>query len=621
MLGIQHGLLGKDTLRRYLRRHFVTAFLFLVCGLPALAAAEVTLEQPVPDLRLALNEPVAVQFPQGMTDHTRPGAAWAHIIRNRPNLPAGLSFDPATRTLSGTPTAEHDATHSYRVVYRWGRGADNFEHLIVPFRLVVAATVQQPPAEEPDIEITLEYPLSDIALVVNEPVAVQFPQGMTDHTRPGAAWAHIIRNRPNLPAGLSFDPATRTLSGTPTAEHDATHSYRVVYRWGRGADNFEHLIVPFRLVVTMPTNAHIDARIRAFMNEARSVSQFVQGLPNLHKSRALYMVASQAGDADFVSEEHPRMLSFGADARTIFSWGSNPASPRYDQVEFVASDEQKWHFGVIDFAEDPPAVNHDIQACQTCHNGHPLWAQYPVWPGTLFEITSDHRSVRPASYDQALLAGFQQSSDSRLSEAGAPPPFFGHKSTLPWDFANQLAIRHGQVLANWVIARPDFYELARRFVCGDYGSTLSYWPREVVALHLMGTAGGELVPVDPNDEFAEKNYSSSNATTKDVFKLLIINHLYEIDPEIQALYDRTSNTGSVRGSYSYHDYYLHFAPGTATAADELLSRLDLVELLGQDNINRRRTLSRVNRDRDMVLGAGHLEVMAPRVCEALQEED
>ena len=38
------------------------------------------------------------------------------------------------------------------------------------------------------------------------------------------------------------------------------------------------------------------------------------------------MVASQALDQDFVSETHPRMLSFGADARTIFAWGSNPAS-------------------------------------------------------------------------------------------------------------------------------------------------------------------------------------------------------------------------------------------------------------------------------------------------------
>ena len=53
------------------------------------------------------------------------------------------------------------------------------------------------------------------------------------------------------------------------------------------------------------------------------------------------------------------------------------------------------------------------------------------------------------------------------------------------------------------------------------------------------------------------------------------------DPEIQALYARTSNTESAQISEYYADRYLHFAPGTATAADELHSRLDVVELVGQ----------------------------------------
>ena len=79
------------------------------------------------------------------------------------------------------------------------------------------------------------------------------------------------------------------------------------------------------------------------------------------------------------------MISFGADARTIFAWGSDAAFPLYETVEFIAVDEQEWTLGVIDFAADPPTVERHIESCQTCHNGHPLWAEYNTWPGTLWE--------------------------------------------------------------------------------------------------------------------------------------------------------------------------------------------------------------------------------------------
>ena len=472
-------------------------------------------------------------------------------------------------------------------------------------------------------EITLEEPISDLTLVLNEPVSVQLPHGITDRTKAGT-WKHQIKNinvrgkrRKPLPAGLTYDPATRRLSGTPAEEYDMTHHYLIEYRWGRKAAKREKLVVPFRLVVRPPVVRHpIEAHIRTFIGEARSVSQFVTGLPALHKSQSIYMVASQALDQDFVSETHPRMLSFGADARTIFAWGSNPDSPLYDQVEFITAGEQEWTLGVIDFAADPPTVERNSEACQTCHNGHPLWAEYPSWPGALFNEARRR--------DETLLQGYRGSADPRLSAVGASPRLRTESGMLT-ELTSQLAIRHGELLANQLIAHPDFSALAQQYLCGrtsPRAAVHAHWPLRVIDLSRMGAGDGGLALIDPDASPFDSRpglYQSLNANLEEVILLLIVNHLYEIDPEIQALYARTSNTESAQVAPYYASRYLHFAPGTATAADELHSRMDVVELVGQANIDKRAALP-VSPSDDMILSTGHLDAMIPKVCQVLSGE-
>lgn len=272
--------------------------------------------------------------------------------------------------------------------------------------------------------------------------------------------------------------------------------------------------------------------------------------------------------------------------------------------------------GVIDFAADSPTVECHPERCQGCHNGHPLWAEYHVWPGMLFEINKWRDSVRPGSHDKALLKGFSQSSDPRLSVVSVRPNIPGGHISIPAELTSQVAIRHGELLANRVIAQSDFYAQAKKLVCGGYKTVPNHWPKHMIDLARMGTGDGGLRTVDPNARFANDGcYHSSNANLEDVVLLLIIHHLYEIDPRIAALYERTNNTASSPTITSY----LHFAPGTATAADELLSRVDLVELIGQANLNRRRAM-RTRLAKDMVLDEGHLSHMCPKVCQALSGE-
>ena len=109
-----------------------------------------------------------------------------------PALPAGLVFDPLSRTLSGTPALGIPATtYWYRVTDASG--------------LTVSRAF--------DIEVRLAMaPIEDQRYLVGQAIpALELPAvfGGTD--------PHTYTLTPDLPAGLVFDAFSRTLSGTPTA--------------------------------------------------------------------------------------------------------------------------------------------------------------------------------------------------------------------------------------------------------------------------------------------------------------------------------------------------------------------------------------------------------------------
>ena len=128
------------------------------------------------------------------------------------DLPAGLTFDPATRMVSGTPEAEGTTEVSYTATD--GAGATvtltfsitvnpmlDFGDLSGLFGAFTGAAGKANPASEHDE--------GAIQIVVGQPYSLTIPEipGGTPPKTYSVA---------GLPAGLSFDPATRTVSGTPT---------------------------------------------------------------------------------------------------------------------------------------------------------------------------------------------------------------------------------------------------------------------------------------------------------------------------------------------------------------------------------------------------------------------
>ena len=137
------------------------------------------------------------------------------------DLPSGLSFDAATRTLSGTPDTATDEPVEITYTAADGTGAS----ATLTFSITVNATLTFG-----DLAFfgtgKLVPTASDAASIpefaVGQPVAAFALPTATGGTEP-----LTYTLSPELPAGLSFDAATRTISGTPQSEGSPLYIYTV----------------------------------------------------------------------------------------------------------------------------------------------------------------------------------------------------------------------------------------------------------------------------------------------------------------------------------------------------------------------------------------------------------
>ena len=141
-----------------------------------------------------------------------------------PALPAGLTFDAATRTISGTPLAASPATeYTYTVT----DGANASKSV-------------------PLLTIEVKAPASDMPVVLTYEVGTAIELTLPEVTGSGTP-PYTYALTPALPAGLTFDAATRTISGTPTAVTPAAeYAYIVI----DGANASASL--PFTIEVILP---------------------------------------------------------------------------------------------------------------------------------------------------------------------------------------------------------------------------------------------------------------------------------------------------------------------------------------------------------------------------------
>ncbi|MBD1936287.1 putative Ig domain-containing protein [Microcoleus sp. FACHB-68] len=153
-------------------------------------------------------------------------------------LPAWLTFNPATRTFSGTPANGDVGTLSIDVQASDGNGGIAID----TFNLVIGNVNDEP---------TVANPIADLNTPEDSVFNFTFA-GTTFNDADGDALTYTAKltNGATLPAWLTFNPITRTFSGTPTNEDVGTLSIDVEASDGKGG----RLIDTFNLVIDNVNN-------------------------------------------------------------------------------------------------------------------------------------------------------------------------------------------------------------------------------------------------------------------------------------------------------------------------------------------------------------------------------
>ncbi len=213
------------------------------------------------------------------------------------DLPAGLSFDAATRTISGTPDAATDEPVEVTYTAADGTGAS----ATLTFSITVNA------------EITFDLVFfgagklvptaSDDGASIPEFISGQPVNAFTLPSATGGTAPLTYTLSPELPAGLSFDASTRTISGTPQSEGSPVYIYTVTDALGASVTmQLQTRPAAFALATNYPNPFNPATTIQYALPQPADVQltvynvvgQVVRTLVAEHQAAGRYLVAWDA---------------------------------------------------------------------------------------------------------------------------------------------------------------------------------------------------------------------------------------------------------------------------------------------------------------------------------------
>ncbi len=286
---------------------------------------------PLEDVTVDENSPLTITLPEG----SDPDREDQHRLTYRAEaLPPGATFDPATRTFSWTPTYEQSGIYQVDFLIDDGNGGIDREPVTITVRHVdrkpvIDAIVDQSIDEGSTLTLTLTGTEPD----------------REDQDKISFAME-------NLPEGAAFDPATRTLTWTPTYDQSGVYPHiRAIMRAGNLSDTTE-----FSITVNHVNRPPVLAQIPPqSVNENEPLSFVVEGSdPDVE----------DAGKLRFTAEMLPEGAAFDPATRT-FTW-----TPTF---------EQSGTYEVTFTVADPAGFAHEQTVSITVHhvNRPPQIAQVP----------------------------------------------------------------------------------------------------------------------------------------------------------------------------------------------------------------------------------------------------
>ena len=385
-------------------------------------------------------------------------------------------------------------------------------------------------------------------------------------------------------------------------------------------------------------------RLRQFL-QSRAIAtpeQFVEALPELHKQRFGFVYGSDGLGSEFVTGTHPRVISWGADARFVFAWTTNPdtAEEFRNSVEFLIPSGTEWAAGVVDFSGPAPEIVQPA-SCQSCHGSlnKPLWGTYDGWAGTetnLKQIDVEFRSenmrnliestnerVAPLDFSGSV---FPHGHDRRFLKPsdGLTPYMLGVE-----ELGTVLGLRHAGVLFQRLKSSADYAEFAEETVCSSSPVQAAYSRFESTSDSTIGVMLNRQQPVQgfsgtSDAQFPDYHFKAAGGTIGQALVFLILHDLWSDHAEVRQAYREVSN-GSLPQSSIDNQGHLFYPAGSANAEDELIQIYRLH--FGHGNGASLDAIDAANPTELQLgnftagLGDGHIFTMLPRVCSALKSKD
>nr|WP_324259645.1 putative Ig domain-containing protein [Cellvibrio fontiphilus] len=236
-------------------------------------------------------------------------------------LPAWLSFDPATRTFSGTPTNNDVGILSIDVIADDGNGGTVTD----TFTITVANTNDAP---------TVANAIADQNATEDSAFNFQFAANTFADADAGATltYAAQLNGGGPLPAWLSFDSATRTFSGTPTNADVGTLSIDVIADDGNGGTATNTFTITVANTNDAPTVANAIADQNATEDSAFNFQFAANTFADADAGATLTYSAQLNGGGPL-----PAWLSFDSATRT-FSGTPTNADVGTLSIDVIADD-------------------------------------------------------------------------------------------------------------------------------------------------------------------------------------------------------------------------------------------------------------------------------------------